>query len=187
MSTILSSIEAEFRRYKALAEASFAQLSDDELIQPGPGEGNSVTIIAWHVAGNLASRFTDFLTDDGEKPWRDREDEFRPRNPTRSELILHWERGWRAVFDTLSTMTDDQLRTTVRIRGLEHPVHQALHRLLAHASYHVGQIVYLAKAIRGKDWKYLTIPPGMSEDYNRNPTHERGSAHAALLDDLDKM
>lgn len=180
---ILNSIQAEYRRYKALADSAMAQLSETELGEPGPSHGNSVAVVAWHIAGNLASRFTDFLESDGEKPWRNREDEFSPRTPTREELLTHWERGWQVLFESLSRLTDEQLGQNVVIRGTHLQVHEALHRSLAHTSYHVGQIVYLAKVLRGTDWKYLSIPPGRSEAYNRNPAGERADAHTSRLTD----
>lgn len=165
MRDILGSIESEYRRYKALAEGAFAQLSDTELNEPGSNGGNSIAIIARHMAGNFASRFTDFLTSDGEKPWRRREDEFASTGPSRQQLLEDWEAGWRVLFDSLSALADDDLQKTVTIRGEKHSVHQALHRSLAHASYHVGQIVYAAKGVRGPAWKYLSIPPGQSDTY----------------------
>src|SRR5262249_42219290 len=126
------------------------------------------------VAGNLKSRFTDFLTSDGEKPWRHRDSEFEPRpDITRPDLLEIWNAGWAALFAALSPLSDEDLSRTVTIRGEMCLVHEALHRLLAHTSYHVGQIVYLVKSYRASDWKYLTIPPGKSEEYNRNPAHEK--------------
>lgn len=180
---ILESITGEYRRYKALADAAMAQLSEDELGRPDAGGGNAVAVIAWHLAGNLTSRFTGFLREDGEKPWRRREDEFAPRTPSRTELREPWERGWNVLFDTLAELTDAQLHDPVTIRGATLPVHAALHRSLAHASYHVGQIVYRARALRGLEWQFLSIPPGGSEAYNRDPTHEQGEAHASRLQD----
>lgn len=181
MKTLVSSIEAEYRRYKALAEAALAQLSETELATPAPGNGNSVAVIAWHMGGNLLSRFTEFLTSDGEKPWRHREQEFAPRTPTRMELEEHWERGWRVLFETLAQLKDDQMHQGVRIRGTDLEVQEALLRSLGHACYHVGQIVYQAKALRGDQWRYLSIPPGQSEAYNRNPGSDTAEAHAARL------
>lgn len=183
MRPMLSSIEAEYRRYKSIADAAMAQLSEAELIQSGPCEGNSVAVVAWHVAGNLTSRFTDFLTSDGEKPWRHRDKEFEARTPSRGELRGHWEKGWKILFDSLADLTDEHLAKVVSIRGTELRVDEALHRSLAHVSYHVGQIVYVAKAMRGLDWEYLSIPPGGTEAYNREPTHERADAHSSKLDD----
>ena len=181
MRVLVSSIEAEFHRYQALAESAMAQLSESELSQPGPGGNNSVVIVAWHVAGNLASRFTDFLTEDGEKSWRKRDEEFLVRTPSRTELLAHWQQGWSALFQTLAELDDASLTRQVTIRGTELLVHEALQRALAHISYHVGQIVYLAKCWRGAEWRYLSIPPGQTATYNRNPTRERADAHTAAL------
>jgi uncharacterized damage-inducible protein DinB len=166
MPTIIDSIKVEFDRYKHLAERSFEQLKDEELSQPGPGGGNSVAIICWHISGNLRSRFTDFLTADGEKPWRKRDEEFELRTVTREELVAKWEGGWLALQDALSSLSDADLARTVTIRSQPQTIHEALHRALAHISYHVGQIVYLAKVFRGADWKTLTIPLGASEAVN---------------------
>src|SRR3954468_7210075 len=168
--TLIKSIEAEYRRDKTAAEGAFDQVSDEQLSQPGPGEGNSLAILCWHMSGNLRSRFTDFLASDGEKPWRQREEEFKARTVTRSEALSKWTEGWDVLLGTLSGPTDEQLTKTVTIRNQPLLVHEALHRSLAHLSYHVGQIVYVAKALRGKDWKYLSIPPGKSDAYNQGPT-----------------
>ena len=178
MKTVVESIETVCRRYKSLADAAMAQLDETELSKPGPSSGNSVAVIVWHIAGNLTSRFTDFLTTDGYKPWRDREDEFAARTPTRQEITNRWERGWDTLFDSLSHLTDNHLQQTVVIRGKELHVNEALHRSLGHISYHVGQIVYLAKALKGEEWRYLSIPPGESESYNRDPTIERAESRA---------
>lgn len=181
MSAVLKSIEGEFRRYKAMGEGVIGQLSDDQLNAPEASGGNSVTVIAWHVAGNFQSRFSDFLTADGEKPGRNREGEFAPRTPTREELVARWDAGWRTVMDSLGALNEDHLGQNVRIRGTEVSVLDALQRSLAHASYHVGQMVYRGKALRGADWEYLTIPPGESENYNASVTPDTAAAHAARL------
>ena len=181
MDHVIASIGSEYRRYAALADAAMAQLTDDALGERGPNDTNSVAVIAWHLAGNLASRFTDFLTTDGEKPWRDRDDEFARRTPTRAELETHWRHGWTVLFETLAQLSDADLPRPVAIRGVTLPVHAALHRSLAHAAYHVGQLVYLAKALLGSAWQSLSIPPGGSADYAANPTHERGDDHASRL------
>ena len=174
MRDIISSIEGEWRRYKALGEGAMRQLRDDELGKSGAGDGNSAAVIVWHIAGNLKSRFSDFLKSDGEKPWRHRDSEFQPRHDiTRSELFEQWDAGWRTLLAALEPLADEDLSRIVTIRGEKFRVHEALHRLLAHTSYHVGQIVYLAKSFRGSEWNYLSIPPGASEEYNRNPTREK--------------
>jgi hypothetical protein len=179
MSAIIHSITAEFRRYKALGDSTLAQLEDGELAVPGPNGGNSAAVLVWHIGGNLASRFTDFLTSDGEKPWRQRDEEFVRRAVTRSELLEKWNGGWNVLLSALDGLSDDQLRDTVRIRGQSFEVHDALHRALGHISYHVGQLVYLAKSIRGESWNCLSIPIGGSEAYNKNPALQDPAAHAA--------
>ncbi len=162
MRTFMESIEAEYRRYRATAEAAMDQLSDDDLLAVPAGTALSVATVAWHVGGNLRSRFTDFLTTDGEKPWRDRESEFLARTPTRTELLEFWNEGWDILLNSLDELADRNLADTVTIRNEQLSVIQALHRSLAHTAYHVGQIVYRAKELRGDDWAYLSIPPGGS-------------------------
>ena len=175
---IIGSIEGEFLRYKALAEGALAQLSEPDLSDPRGG-GNSIAVICWHVAGNLQSRFSDFLATDGEKPWRRREEEFEPRAVGRAELLAKWDQGWRVLLGTLAGLSEDDLTRTVTIRRQPLLVHEALHRSLAHVSYHVGQIVYVARALRGAEWRFLSIPPGGSDAYNANPTREKPDAHAS--------
>lgn len=170
--TVLALIEAEYRRYKLLGERAFSQLDAEHLVA-GSEHAISIATIVWHVAGNLESRFTDFLTTDGEKPWRDRESEFEPREVSPDEVAAKWDRGWGVLFETLSQLTDHDLTSEVTVRRVPHRVDEALLRSLAHAAYHVGQIVYLAKSFRGEDWEYLSIPPGQSEAYNENPTLEK--------------
>jgi uncharacterized damage-inducible protein DinB len=181
MNTLIRSIDGEYRRYKALAEAALAQVPDSRLCEPGPYGGNSLAVICWHVSGNLRSRFTDFLTSDGEKPWRQRDEEFAAREVSRAELQTKWDQGWEALLATLGTLTDADLTTTIVIRGQPMAVHEALHRSLAHTSYHVGQVVYLAHAICGDAWRYLSIAPGGSAAYNADPRAEKPEAHAGKL------
>ncbi|HSB52807.1 MAG TPA: DUF1572 family protein [Gemmatimonadales bacterium] len=181
MNHIIASLRAEYLRYKGLAEAAIGQLSEAELTAAGTGDGNSVAVICWHVAGNLRSRFTDFLTTDGEKPWRKRDEEFRHRIVTHAELLEHWERGWAALLGTLNVLTDADLEREVTIRGQPLRVSEALHRSLAHASYHVGQVVYAARGLRGSTWRFLSIPPGQSEQYNARPILEKPAAHLGSL------
>lgn len=157
MRTIIEAIEGEYRRYKNLGEGAFKQVTDSQLAE-GPEEGNSIVVIVWHIAGNLRSRFTELLTTDGEKPWRDRESEFDARNVTRSEMLAKWEDGWKVMFDALSALSDDDLNRTITIRNEKLSVIQALQRSVTHTSYHVGQIVFLAKSLAGAGWKSLTIP-----------------------------
>ena len=159
MTNIIGSIRAEYLRYKKLAEGAIAQLDDAQLTaSTGPATANSIAVICWHVSGNLRSRFTDFLTSDGEKPWRNREEEFDDRTVPRRDLLEKWEQGWAVLLAALDRLDDSQLERTVTIRNEAMPVHAALHRSLAHVSYHVGQIVYLAKAMCGDRWTSLSIP-----------------------------
>jgi hypothetical protein len=170
---IISSIEGEFRRYKKLGEDSIRQLRDADLSMPGPGRNNSVAVLVWHISGNLKSRFTDFLTADGEKPWRHRDGEFKERSVTRPELLSKWDEGWAVLFPTLQSLTVADLQRDVLIRGESFKAHEVLQRLVAHTAYHVGQLVYLAKSLRSADWECLSIPLGQSETFNLNPKGQR--------------
>ena len=181
MNHIIESLRAEYLRYKGLAEAAIGQVSEAELVASGEGGGNSIAVICWHLGGNLRSRFTDFLTTDGEKPWRKRDEEFERRAVTRAELLNQWERGWATLLETLDALSDADLEREVTIRGQPLRVSEALHRSLAHASYHVGQIVHLARGLRGSDWRFLSIPPGQSEQYNARPTLEKPAAQLELV------
>lgn len=181
MRNIIDSIRGEYLRYKSLAEAAIDQLDEPQLSEDGANKGNSIAVICWHIAGNLRSRFTDFLTADGEKLWRHREEEFATRTVSRSELLAKWEDGWKPLLETLDKLSDDDLTRTITIRDQPLRVDEALHRSLAHLSYHVGQIVYVAKSLRGDDWKYLSIPPGQSDAYRKDPTRDKPAAHHASL------
>jgi hypothetical protein len=155
---IVGSIEREYRRYKGYAEGTFDQLGDEQLALVPAAEGNSVAVLVWHVSGNLKSRFTDFLTTDGEKPWRHRDSEFDERAVTRDQLLAKWNEGFSVLFAALAELEDADLGRTVTIRGEALKVHDALHRSLAHTSSHVGQIVLLGKTMRGEAWQTLTMP-----------------------------
>ena len=183
MTHLIESIRGEYVRYKKLAEDAMAQLDEASLAVSGPNDGNSIATICWHMSGNLASRFTDFLKSDGEKPWRRREEEFYARQVTRAELLAKWESGWGVLFGALGDLADSDLQTTVTIRGKQHSINDALHRALAHVSYHVGQIVYVAKALKGTAWSSLSIPKGGSAAYNKNPGRETAAGHTAVLNE----
>ena len=182
MSPHVEAIADEFTRYKALGEAAIAQLDDDEVGLIGSDGGNSIVTIVWHLAGNLESRFTDFRTSDGEKPWRDRDDEFVLRSVTKSALLEKWERGWRALLAAISELTDADLLQTVTIRRQQLRIDQALQRSLAHTAYHIGQIVFLAKQIRSGGWRCLSIPLGGSAAHNARGADESAKAHTRMLD-----
>jgi hypothetical protein len=154
------------RFYKRLADRAMAQASDETLFATLDGESNSIAIIVKHLAGNMRSRWTDFLTSDGEKPDRDRDSEFEAPPKSREEVLAMWESGWQLTFDALAPLTDVDLSRTVYIRAEAHSVMQTIHRQVAHYSYHIGQIVYLAKHFAGPDWNALTIPRRKSAEFN---------------------
>lgn len=160
---------AMLRQYKRQAEAAMEQAPDDRLAwAPDPGS-NSIALIVKHMAGNMRSRWTDFLTTDGEKPGRARDSEFEAPPATRAELMRLWDDGWRRVFAAIEPLTEADLARTVTIRGEPHSVMQAIHRQVAHYAAHIGQIVYLAKHIRSTEWKSLSIPRGRPAEYPPRP------------------
>src|SRR5579871_6479569 len=155
-----------FRYYKKLAEGAMAQATDQQLTAALDGEMNSIAVIVKHMAGNMRSRWTDFLTSDGEKPDRNRDTEFEQPPQTREELIAMWEEGWNRLFTALEPLTEADLGRTVTIRGEAHSVMQAVNRQVAHYSYHCGQIVFLAKHFGADKWKSLSVPRGGSSGFN---------------------
>jgi hypothetical protein len=157
----------QFRGYKRLGEGALAQLKDQEFVVTLDPESNSAAIIVKHMAGNMRSRFTDFLTSDGEKPDRHRDQEFELSSETaRADVMQWWEAGWSCLFSAIEALRPEDVQRTVTIRGEPHTVLQAINRQLAHHAYHVGQIVFLAKHLRSTDWKSLSIPRGQSEVVN---------------------
>jgi hypothetical protein len=158
---------AAFRSNKGWADKAIAQLSDDRLHVALDPNTNSIAVIMKHVAGNLLSRWTEFLTADGEKPWRNRDDEFVDTLTTRDELIAYWESGWQSLFDSLAALMPDDLGKTVTIRGEPHSVPLAIQRSLAHCAYHVGQIILIARILAGENWATITIPRGASASFNQ--------------------
>ncbi len=173
MREMTDAIEAEYRRYRKLGEDTILALNGGQLCTRVSKNSLSIATIVWHISGNLASRFTDFLTTDGEKPWREREEEFSVRTVTPEEVLERWNAGWDVLMPTLADLDDEDLSRTVTIRGVELTVVQALQRSLAHLAYHVGQIVFVGKMIAGDHWKYLSIPPGGTDSYNQNPDMEK--------------
>jgi uncharacterized damage-inducible protein DinB len=158
---------AIFQYYKKLAERGIAQCPDDALFASLDAESNSIAIIVKHMSGNMRSRWTDFLTTDGEKPDRNRDTEFEDAPKTRAELMEMWERGWKLLFGALEPLSDADLTRTITIRTEPHSVTQAINRQVAHYSYHVGQIVYLARHFAGDKWQTLTVPKKKSAEFNR--------------------
>ena len=161
----------EFKRLKSLADGAMVQMSDEQFLAVPAAGDNSVAVIVKHVGGNLVSRWTDFLTTDGEKPGRDRDTEFRiTTDDSRERLLQLWTRGWTTLFEALESLGDSDMARVVTIRGEPLTVLQAVNRQLTHYAYHVGQIVYLAKHHCGAEWRTLSVPLGRSAEFNRNPT-----------------
>ncbi|HWE87421.1 MAG TPA: DUF1572 family protein [Terracidiphilus sp.] len=156
-----------FRHYKKLADRAMAQVSDEHLFAALDSEGNSIAIVIKHMTGNMRSRFTDFLTTDGEKPARNRDSDFVDPAPTRAALLADWQDGWSRVFSALEPLTDDDLDRTVTIRGEAHSVMQAINRQVAHYAHHIGQIVLLAKHYAGDRWETLSVARNQSAEFNR--------------------
>src|SRR4051812_46281503 len=156
-----------FRANKGWADRAVGQLPDEKLHVALDPNTNSIAVIMKHVAGNLLSRWTDFLTTDGEKPWRDRDDEFVDSFATRDELTAYWDSGWQRLFDLLTSLSAADLGKMVTIRGELHSVPLAIQRSLAHCGYHVGQIILIARILAGDHWTTITIPRGASADFNR--------------------
>jgi len=158
---------ALFRFYKKMAEGAMEQVTDEQLFATLDEEMNSIAIIVKHMTGNMRSRWTDFLTSDGEKPDRNRDTEFVDPPATREELLKVWNDGWESVFHALDPLTDSDLERKVTIRGEPHSVMQAINRQIAHYAYHCGQIVFLAKHFKASEWKSLSVPRNRSADFNR--------------------
>ena len=160
-----------FRNYKKLAERALEQVDDEQFFALIDDEANSIALIVKHIAGNLHSRWRDFLTTDGEKPDRNRDTEFELANDTRTALIAFWETGWQTLFDNVEPLTPEDLPRTITIRGQPHTVVEALNRQLTHYAYHVGQIVLLAKHFRSSQWQTLSIAKKGSAEFNRSLDH----------------
>lgn len=164
----LQSANKRFREYKTLSDKTLAQLSDAQLhAQPNP-TSNSIAIIMQHLSGNMQSRWTNFLTEDGEKPTRNRDAEFEPMSQSKETLLQLWEAGWNILVDTFNTLTEADLLKTITIRTQPLNVVDAINRQLTHVSYHVGQMVFLGKWLLQENWQTLSIPKGASQQFNAN-------------------
>ncbi len=159
--------KAIFRQYKKLAESAVAQVTDEQLTATLDPEMNCIAQIVKHLAGNMRSRWTEFLTSDGEKPTRSRDREFEEPPRSRAELMALWDEGWACLFSALENLTDADLGRTVKIRGEAHSVMQAINRQVAHYASHCGQIIFLAKHLQSANWKSLSVPRKQSDDFNR--------------------
>lgn len=171
-SNYLESVKKQFLYYKKLGEQAMEQLQEEDLFWQYNPESNSIAIIVNHLAGNMLSRFTDFMTSDGEKSWRDRDAEFKNRFNNREELLDHWQKGWACLLNELDQLQEEDLSTVVYIRNEAHTVTEALNRQLAHYPYHIGQIIYIAKMIRDAEWITLSIARNKSADYNERKFSE---------------
>lgn len=167
MNTVyLESAKKQFEYYKKLGDKTIAQLPDDKLFWQYNDESNSIAIIVKHLSGNMLSRWTDFLTSDGEKEWRHRDAEFENDIQTKTELIQKWNQGWDCLFNSLNSLTIEDLSKTIYIRNQGHSITEAINRQLAHYPYHVGQMVFIGKMICNEKWTSLSIPKGNSKSYN---------------------
>ncbi|RZL50180.1 MAG: DUF1572 domain-containing protein [Pedobacter sp.] len=162
----LESARKQFEYYKMLGDKTFAQLSEEQLFWQFNEESNSIAMIIKHLWGNMLSRWTDFLTSDGEKEWRIRDAEFENNSATKNELLAKWDEGWSCLFDAINVLTEEDLAKEIYIRNQGHTVTEAINRQLAHYPYHVGQIVFLGKMLCNEKWQSLSIPKGNSASFN---------------------
>ena len=189
-SNFLDSTIKQFNYYKLLGDNTFSQLSDKDLFWQSPSENNSIAIIVNHMHGNMLSRWTDFLTTDGEKDFRNRDQEFEDLIKTRKELNDKWAEGWKVLFTALDSVNEDNFEQLVYIRNQGHTIIEAINRQLAHYAYHVGQIVLLGQLRKGKNWKSLSIPKGESKIYNQqkfSQEKKRGHFTDEFLKDSDDV
>ena len=162
----ITSAIKQFNQYKSLADKTIEQVPDDKIYWQYNPESNSIAMIVKHMAGNMFSRFTDFFTSDGEKPWRNRDKEFENEQFTKAQLLARWNEGWNCLFKVLNDITEQDLSKTILIRNEEHTVMEAINRQLTHYASHVGQIIYIGKMVCGSQWKSLSIQKGASEKFN---------------------
>lgn len=183
MDSYLESIKKQFLYYKMLGEKAMEQLQEEQLFWQYNEESNSIAILVNHIAGNMLSRFTEFLTTDGEKPWRNRDAEFTNPFQNKAELMEHWNKGWDCLMNALNQLTEADLEKIIYIRNDGHTVTEAINRQLAHYPYHIGQMVFIAKMLKNEDWKTLSIARNKSADYNsRKFSQDRDRRH--YTDDL---
>lgn len=166
--TYISGITKQFNYYKTVGDKTFEQLTFEDMNMRYNEESNNISIIVKHMVGNMLSRWTNFLTEDGEKPWRERDQEFEATYTSKEELVAAWEKGWNCLFDAIKPLNDVDMDTIVYIRNEGHTVAEAIFRQLGHYPYHIGQIAFIGKMIRGSHWKSLSIPKGNSDAYNKN-------------------
>jgi len=166
MNSYLPSIKKQFEYYKSLGDKTFAQVTDEQLFYQCNEESNSIAVIVKHIVGNMLSRWTDFLTTDGEKEWRNRDEEFTDSINTRAELQGTWEKGWECLFHAINQLSEEDLHKEIFIRNMGHTIVEAINRQLAHYSYHIGQLVFIGKLVTNDNRESLSIPKGTSKTYN---------------------
>lgn len=179
----LNSVRKQFEYYKSVGEKTFEQLDEKDLFWQYNETSNSIAIIVNHLCGNMKSRWTNFLTTDGEKEWRNRDLEFESIIKTKDELVKKWNSGWKCLFDALDSITDENFETKVYIRNQEHSILEAINRQFAHYPFHIGQIVHIGKTIKGNDWKSLSIPKGKSNEFNKEK-FSKGKHKGHFSDDI---
>lgn len=184
--SFLDNVRKQFEYYKMLGDKTFAQIPDEALFWQPSAESNSISTIVKHLWGNMRSRWIDFLTSDGEKPWRDRETEFDQDLHSREEVIQKWEEGWNCLFTALNQLSEEDLEKIIYIRNQGHTVAEAIHRQLAHYPYHIGQIVFIGKMIAQESWKSLSIPRGKSQEFNQAKFSQTPSKKHFTDESLDK-
>ena len=179
----LQSVKKLFEYYKSLGDKTFVQLKDEELFWQFNPESNSIAIMVNHLWGNMLSRWTDFLNADGEKEWRNRDQEFEDVITNRKAMLEKWEAGWRCLFEALDSVNEDNFHSPVYIRNQAHTIVEAVNRQLGHYAYHVGQIVFVGRMIKGKHWQNLSIPKGQSTEFNQEK-FAKGKHEGHFTDDL---
>lgn len=184
MNSYLTSAKKQFEYYRSLGEKTFNQLTDEQLFWQPNEESNNIAIIVKHMHGNMLSRWTDFLTSDGEKEWRNRDGEFILDFDDRATLLSLWQKGWDCLFSAIDPLKDDQLDQIIYIRNQGHTVVEAINRQLCHYAYHVGQIVFLGKLAQNNKWQSLSIPKGQSQDYNKDKFAQEKSRKHFTDDEL---
>lgn len=167
MNSYLPSVIKQFEYHKSLGDKTIGQLAFEDLQNEVSKDSNSIAIIIKHLVGNMLSRWTNFLTEDGEKEWRQRDEEFEDAFTSKAELLEAWQKSWDCLFNTLKSLSENDLDRLIYIRNEGHTVTEAIHRQMMHYGYHVGQIVFLGKLIKGNDWQSLSIPKGQSKVYNK--------------------
>ncbi len=183
----LESVKKQFLYYKMLGEKAMEQLEPEQLFISTNEDTNSIAVIVKHLSGNMLSRWTDFLTSDGEKEWRNRDDEFENTIKTKEELLQLWNKGWDCLFNALNLLMEEQLTTIIYIRNEGHTVMEAINRQLAHYPYHIGQIVFYAKMLKNTNWNSLSIPKNKSNSYNADKFSKEKSIRNFTDDELNKL